>query len=60
VPNNFATDEAYGSEAILDDTGPIRLDELEGAVPAEEMKGHTECLTCGLCAWACVCKREGA
>lgn len=64
MPANYATDTAYGSEPAEELTRAaserIQLDEHIGAEPQEEMKGDTECLTCGLCAWACVCSREGA
>lgn len=60
MPNDFATDDAYGSEAILDDSGPIRLDEPEGAIPEDEMTGNTVCLNCHLFRRNCVCNREGA
>jgi hypothetical protein len=62
-----APDPEYGSDPDEqltnpqpDPSKPIPLDELEGAQPEQEMRGDTECLTCGLGAKDCVCKREGA
>ena len=60
---DFAIDAAYGSQPLLEESGPIRLDELEGAVPAEECHaGDTLriCLSCTLPVLDCVCDREGA
>lgn len=57
---SHATDEAYGSDPLLEESGPIRLDTAEGAIPEDEMKGNTECLTCGFEARDCICEREGA
>jgi hypothetical protein len=46
MPSNYAIDDSYGSEALLEESGPIRLDELEGAQPTEEMR-QVKCDVCG-------------